>query len=149
MGNLEKVMEKMYERMQEFIAEQMERIRNEIAENRIAREEERKRDKKMWNEEKEKFRRRIADLEWINEKRERDRRKNNIVIKGVRWVTGNIKKEVKEFVKENLKTEVKVKKAYKIKIEENKTTVIANLDSWEQKREVMNRKKNLRPEGCG
>ncbi|KMQ91284.1 endonuclease-reverse transcriptase [Lasius niger] len=144
MGNLENVME-MYKQMQEFIAEQMERIRNEIAEDRIAREEERKREKKMWNEEKEELKRRIVDLEWINKKRERDRRKNNIVIKGVRWVTGNIEKEVKEFVKENLKTEVEVKKAYKIKIEENKTTVIANLDSWEQKREVMNRKKDLRP----
>ena len=55
-----------------------------------------------------------------------------------------MEKEVEEFVKGNLKIEVKVKKAYKVKIEENKVIVIANLDNWEQKREIMNNKKNLK-----
>lgn len=48
-----------------------------------------------------------------------------------------------KFVKEKLKVEVGVKKAYRIKIRENRDIVIASLKNWKQKREVMSRKKNL------
>lgn len=49
-----------------------------------------------------------------------------------------------KFVKESLSIEVGVKKAYRIKIKDNKEVVVASLESWDQKREIMSRKKNLR-----
>lgn len=65
------------------------------------------------------------------------------MIKGVRWGTGKIEQEVSDFLKRQVRSEVRVNKAYKIKSKENRIIVIANLDSWEQKREVMSRKKEL------
>lgn len=47
---------------------------------------------------------------------------------------------MRRFIKENLNMEVGVNKAYRMKIKENKEMVIANLESWEQEREVMSRK---------
>lgn len=48
------------------------------------REEEKEREDRRWNEEKEDLRRRIAVLEETNDRKEREVRKNNIVIKEVR-----------------------------------------------------------------
>ena len=45
-----------------------------------------------------------------------------------------------------LRVEVKVKKAYKMQDRENKCTIIAELESWEEKREIMIRKKKLSTE---
>lgn len=45
-------------------------------------------------------------------------------------------------MKENL--DVVTKKVYKLKTKENKEIVVAELNSWEQKREVMSKKKNLK-----
>lgn len=48
------------------------------------REEEKERKDRRWNEEKKDLRRRIAVLEETNDRKEREVRKNNIVIKEVR-----------------------------------------------------------------
>lgn len=135
-------MELMHTKMQENFAEQIATIRKELIEERMAREEEREKNDKIWKEEKKQLKRRITELEWINEKRESENRKKNIVIKGVRWETGKIKQEVNKFMKENL--DVMMKKVYKLKTKENKEIIVAELDSWEQKREVMSKKKNLK-----
>lgn len=42
-----------------------------------------------------------------------------------------------------LKVEVRIKKVNEIKTKERRKWMLAELDSWEQKREVMTRKKNL------
>lgn len=94
-------MELMHTKMQENFAEQIATIRKELTEERMARKEERKKNK-IWKEEKKQLKRRITKLEWINEKRESENRKKNIVIKGVRWETGKIKQEINKFMKENL-----------------------------------------------
>lgn len=49
-----------------------------------------------------------------------------------------------KFIKENLDVKVAAKNVYKLKIKENKEIVVAELDSWDQKREVMSKKKNLK-----
>lgn len=80
----------------------------------------------------------------MNEKREREERKNNIMIKGVGWENRMTAQEVCGYIKENLKIEVGVKRAYKVKTEENKSIVCASLDSWEQKKEIIKKKKELK-----
>lgn len=141
---LRKQMEVMHTKMQENFTEQIATIRNELIEERMVRKEERERNDKMWKEEKKQLERKIAELEWINEKRERENRKKNVVIKGVKWETRKIEQKVNKFMKENLDVEETAKKVYKVKIKENKEIVVTELESWEQKREVMSKKKNLK-----
>lgn len=136
-------MARMRESMKKNLEEQLEKIRSKLEEERRRREEERKREKEKLKREKEKLEQRIEQLERINEKKERENRKKNIVIKGVSWEREKAEEEVSRFVKEKLRTEVTVEKAYTIKMKENKEIVIASVGSWEQKREVMSRKKEL------
>jgi len=55
-------------------------------------------------------------LEWEKEKKDRERRKNNITIRGVdEWGENNLEQEVKEFINESLKLEVEIGKAFKLR----------------------------------
>lgn len=84
---------------------------------------------------------RITELKWINERQERKNRKNNIVIKGADLKLEKLKQEVEEYIKECLKVEVMVKKASKIRVGKRKNVVIAEIEEWEQKRQIMTKNK--------
>lgn len=83
---------------------------------------------------KRKLERRIAELEWINERKERNERKSNIVIKGVSWKTENLKQEITEYIKENIKVNVEIKRANKIEVRGSKEIIIAEINKWEERR---------------
>jgi len=122
----------------------MEQLRENWKKEKTAREEERKKDKEEWLEERRKLKKRLVILEWEKEKKDRERCKNNIVIRGKNeWGTNRIEQEIKEFLKENLEIEIQVEKTFKIQRNGNKCTVVAELESWEQKKEIMIKKKNL------
>lgn len=58
---------------------------------------------------------RLENLEWERERKDREKRKNNIITRGVsKWREINIEQEVKEFIKESLKIEVEIDKAFKL-----------------------------------
>lgn len=59
-------------------------------------------------ERKRKLKRRITELEWINERKEKNEKKSSIVIKGVNWKTENLKQEIMDS-KENINVEIKSK----------------------------------------
>lgn len=40
-------------------------------------------------------------MEWINEKKERKERRNNIIIKGVKWGKKRLEQKVEEFIKDS------------------------------------------------
>ncbi|XP_025997477.2 golgin subfamily A member 6-like protein 6 [Solenopsis invicta] len=61
-----------------------------------------------------------------------------------KWEEDKIEQETKEFIKENLKIEVDIIKAYKVQSRGDKCTVVAEVGTWEQKREIMVTKKELR-----
>lgn len=143
MENMRNQMERMRESIKESLEDKLDKIRIELEEERGRREEERKREREEWRREKGKIEQRIEEIERTNERRERENRKKNIVIKGASWEGGRVEEEVCRFVKENLRTEVTVERAYKIKVKENKEIVVASLGSWEQKREIMYKKKEL------
>lgn len=48
-----------------------------------------------------------------------------------------------KFIKNNVKVKVQVKKAIAITTKEDRTIVIAEINSWEQKRDIMGNKKGL------
>ncbi|XP_070162472.1 golgin subfamily A member 6-like protein 22 [Polyergus mexicanus] len=124
--------------------EEMEGMKEQMIEKRKAREEERKREKEEWRREKKILEKRIVALEWINEKKERKDKKNDIVIKGVNWEREKLEQEVEKYIKDSLKVNIVVKKANRIELNGNRNLVIAEIDRWEQKREIMSKKKELR-----
>lgn len=145
MKEMEENICKRMEKMNENMMSQVEQMRKEWKEGKLEIEQERRKDKEECNTERRKLERRIEKLEWEREKSDRGRRRNNIVIRGEnKWDGNKMEQQVVEFVKENLKVEVKVRKAFKIQDREKKCTIIAEIESWEEKREVMIRKKELR-----
>lgn len=47
-------------------------------------------------------------------------------------------------IKDNLRIEIAVNKAYRIQTGRDKSIVVAEMENWEQKREIMGRKKDLK-----
>jgi len=132
------------EEMRKEMREEMERMKEQLTEERRAREEERRKEREEWKQDRETLEKRIAEVEEMYERRERRERKNNIVIKGVKWrETERLEQEVKEFIRESLKTDIEVKKVRKIRITDKKYVMVAEIDSWEQKKEIMSKKKGL------
>lgn len=131
-------------RMEKMII-QFEQIREEWKEEKRTREEDRKKDKEEWREEKKNLEKRIEILEWESEKKDREKRKNNIVIRGAfKWEDNKMEQETKDFLRDNLRIEANINKAFKVQNRGGKCTVVAEVGSWEQKREIMVKKKELR-----
>ena len=57
------------------------------------------------------------------------------------WKEEDLGHAVKEFIKEEIKVEIRVEKARKIKLKRNEEMVVAELGNWDEKREVMRKKK--------
>lgn len=92
-----------------------------------------------------KLEKKLENLEWEKERRDREMRRNNRVIKGMDKRGDNrIDQEVKKFIKVNLKMEIEVRRAFKIQTGRNKSIVVAELKNWEQKKELMIRKRELK-----
>lgn len=122
----------------ESVKVQMEQLREEWKREKKMREEERRKDKEEWMDEYKKLEKRLGSLEWEREKKNRERRRNNIVVREVDgWGTEKIEQEVMELLKEKLKLEVQVEKAFKIKL--GGKAHMAEIRNWEQKKEIMER----------
>lgn len=128
------------------VKEEMEKINEQMQEESKVREKERRKEKEEWKKEKGILERRITELEWINERKERAERRNNNVIKGRNWGVERLEQEIEGFVKEALvkEIEVVVKKASRIKLRGNESAVIVEIERWEGKREIMHKKKELK-----
>lgn len=88
---------------------------------------------------------RITKLEIRIENQEREKRKNKIIIKGISFEESQLEEKVEQqILKDKLKSSVKVKKAFSIKGKDNKQIIIIELNSWEEKQEVMKRKSLLK-----
>lgn len=73
---------------------------------------------------------------------ERKERKNNIVVRGKKWTESNEKEEIEKLLREELDLNLKVKRARVIG--DNRTTVVVEMNSWEDKSAVMGRKNRLK-----
>ena len=88
---------------------------------------EREKKRKRWEEEKKILNGKIRDLELKEAMKEKEQRRKNIVIKGVIWKEEDLGHAVKKFIKEEIKVEVRVKRAKKIKLKGNEEIVVAEL----------------------
>lgn len=150
-SEMEKKIEKMMRTLKDDIVREMgeniekcmEIMRREMQEERKKREEEWREEKKKWEEEKEELQRRIARLEMDQERRERERRKKNVVIKGISCEKTKIEEGVESFIQEKLGVEVRIERAHAIRVDEGKQIIVATVEKWEMKRQIMMKKRDL------
>lgn len=96
----------------------------------------------MWEGEKQELEKRIAALEEQGEKIEKRQRKNNIIVKGVKTSDSNVREDLEKFFEKELQVKIRLIRAFKIKSTKLET-VVAEVESWEKKQEIMNRKVRL------
>lgn len=95
----------------------------------------------------EKGRRRLREVELKMDKREREGRRRNLVIRGINMGGKGVEEEVKElWRKMELKEEIEAKEVRKIGREDSKRRgmILIKLESLEVKKRVMEAKKKLR-----
>lgn len=95
---------------------------------------------KEWIEEKSGLKNRITELEDRMEKEDKNRRRNNIIVKGAKIKGENIKTEIEGFIKEKMNITIQIREAYEI----NKGVVVAKVEDWAEKRQLMMNKSRLR-----
>lgn len=156
------------EAMEEEIIEMLKDIKTEMREirrdNEQLKEEIRDNNKKMttviqelqaevaemrqreneWKTEKDEIKKKIEKLENREEDRERRNRKNNIVITGIEIAQENMIENVKQFIKQDLGVEIGVTETYTVGKEKGTRMIIAKINSWEEKQEIMHNKGKLK-----
>lgn len=115
-------------------------LREEIKE---IRKEMNKKEQK-WEEEKKELVSRIEKLEERAQKEERCKRRNNIVITGLTTTRGKEKEAIEDLITAKLKVQAKITNAYQIGKEQQSHVIIAEVESWERKQEIMANKMKLR-----
>lgn len=75
------------------------------------------------------------------EEQEKKNRKNNVIIRGLKGEFRGKKEEVEKFFKDNLEVDVKVESA--IQVGKDVKIIIAKINSWEEKQDIMKNKKKL------
>ncbi|KAK4876212.1 hypothetical protein RN001_012634 [Aquatica leii] len=98
---------------------------------------------KEWKMEKQHLQDRIEKLEDILERQEKQK-KNNIIIKGLQIDKDqDLKSKVQDFISNEVGVQATIKKAYKVG-KTNRTAIIAKLETWQQKKDIMENKKKLK-----
>ena len=127
------------EEMRKQLEQNKEELRMDI---KNIREELRSKEDK-WEKEKRELCSRIEQLEERFEAEERNKRKKNIVIKGLKVEKGNERNEVSTFLRKELKIEANISGAYGIKAGD-RVLIVASLQNFEDKMEVMKKKSELK-----
>jgi hypothetical protein len=85
---------------------------------------------------------RMKMIEEKMEQREKKERKNNVIITGIGGISGNIERGVEEWKNEmEIGVKVNVKEAFKINKDK---MMLAKIESWEQKKNIMLNKSKLK-----
>lgn len=97
-----------------------------------------------WEKEKEQLSNRISELEIKARKEEREKRKNNIIIKGLQTEHQNTQREVEKLIEEKLQIPAKTLDAFKINKPGKGGIILVKMESWDKKQEMMKRAKKLK-----
>lgn len=92
---------------------------------------------KKWEKEKELLINRLEILEDKVEKEEKEKRKNNVIIKGLHPGSQNVQKEVEKMFAEKLKVQTGARDAFKISKPGKGDIILVKMESWAKKQEVM------------
>lgn len=121
------------------VQEELKAVRTEVQQNNA----EIKNMREQWQKEKGELIGRIGNMEIKIERLERERIRNNIVVTGIS-IEGNkgenIETEMQSKLEEKVKTQVLIKKVYRI----NPMKYIVEMQTWEGKMEMLRRKNMLK-----
>lgn len=132
------------EEMKAMMSEMMQQMQLNIEENRRLREE-MKKDNEKWKEERKQLTDRIDKLEERIEAMDREKRKCNIIIKGLLPKNPTTKETVANLLEEKLGEKVHIKKVSTISIREDGSAVtLAEMETWEDKQIVMRNKNKMK-----
>lgn len=134
----EEIEDKTMEEIKKLLENLTLELKKNTTEIQGLKEEMRNREKK-WEQEKCQLIKRITVLENFTEKCEKEKRRNNVIIKGIVAKQGNVTKQVEEFIERNMEIQTKVSEAY-----QTKGGIIAKIESWEIKKEIMKNKNKLK-----
>nr|XP_033199853.1 LOW QUALITY PROTEIN: MAP7 domain-containing protein 2-like [Bombus vancouverensis nearcticus] len=144
MGNMERGFEITIKEIKGIFEKQVEEMKREMKEERERRgERERVREKKEWETEKKELLGRIRRIEEEKDRAGREKRRRNIVIKGVDWNEGSNEETVKEFINEKMGIGAEVERTHMIRVGDKNTIVVATMKSTEEKIRIMKEKSKL------
>lgn len=83
------------------------------------------------------------NIEWITEEKEREKRKRNIIIVGLKEDKIYRKEDIEKWIKDNINTEAKIEKTWKVRTNTRTFMLGAQCDSEATKSEIMRNKKLL------
>ena len=86
---------------------------------------------------------RIEILESKAEREEKEKKKNNVVIKGLNY-THNVEEDIKKLFKEKLQTDARINKIYTRNKGTKNELVVVEMTDWEQKQNIMTAKYKLK-----
>lgn len=124
------------EALQDTLRELANSMKELTREMREMRTEATRREEK-WEKEKAELVTRIVELEKREERRDRAARKNNIRVSGVEVEDGS---GLEIWLRDELNVEAKIRSAYRV----GKGMVVAEVERWEKKVEIMSAKKKLK-----
>lgn len=119
----------------ENLTRELENARTELQMLR----EEIKSKEESWKKEKQKLENKIQEMDERIEHVEKQRRRNNIVIKHEKFNGNQVAEGVRQFLKQKLNIDTHIQEAYQIK-----DITIAKVNSWEQKMQIMRKKRELK-----
>lgn len=98
------------------------------------------------NEVVKELRREISEMKWREEKKERERRRSNVVIKGLKLRTEKGEEEVRKLLNEGLGLEVTVREVKRVGTvdREGRGRLVVKLEDEDQKRRIMTGKRKLK-----
>lgn len=137
------ITEENMEEMKQMMKQMMEMIKTNTEENKSLREEMRRKEEK-WESEKLQLEKRIETLENRLEEQEKERRRCNIVIKGMTERQTYNQQEIKEWFKNNIKVDVEVKNVTKLNQPGKRSMLLVKLENFHEKQEIMKNKNKLK-----
>ncbi|KAH0820468.1 hypothetical protein GEV33_002323 [Tenebrio molitor] len=137
---MDEEMKKMLEKIMEDVGEIKEENRKRSRELEQLKSMMREKEEK-WEREKMELKEKMTKLEEKMEEQEKRVRKKNIVVTGLDEEECENEKKLEKWMKAELEVEVRVKEMYKIN---GGKMIVAELESWGEKRKVMENKRKLR-----
>lgn len=129
--------------LRKMMREVIQELRNNTQEIKELKEEIQKKEER-WASEKVELVNRIKKLEDREEKREKEQRKNNIIIKGMGLTENENEQSIKDLIKKSIGVDTVIKRVYNINKKEEWKIILAEVETWEQKREIMLHKNKLK-----
>ena len=129
-------------RLEKMIEELIKKVDENTEETRKLREDSKEKEQK-WNKERQEMGDKITKLEKRLEGLDRERRRNNVIIKGIDLDGHNLSETVSKLIKEKLNVETQVKSAVLMDRTDTKV-IIVQLRDFQEKMKVMKNKYKLK-----